>query len=252
MFEARATVLGCELDRFNMNEAVDRCRELIESRRGGHHVSVNAAKLIALRSDPRLRAIVQAAEVVTADGTAVVWASRLLGDPLPTRVAGIDLLARLLEMSAERSYRVYLLGARREVLERAVANIRARHPQIVIAGYRNGYFSDEENDDVCAEVRAARPDILVVGMSSPRKEYWLADHGRRLGVPLMLGVGGSLDVWAGIVARAPRWMQRAGLEWLFRLVQEPRRLWRRYLVTNALFVGLVGSEVARRRIFGSG
>ncbi len=208
---------------------------------------MNAAKLVALRGDPRLRAIVEECEVVSADGQPVVWASKLLGDPLPERVNGTDLMHRLFAESERRGYGVFVLGAKQEVLDQAVANLRAAHPALRIAGARNGWFPDSESAAVAAEIAAAKPDILFVAISSPRKEIFLAEHGRTLGVPLIMGVGGSIDIVAGVTRRAPRWMRSAGLEWLFRLAQEPRRLGRRYVVTNAQFIGIAGKEIALRR-----
>jgi N-acetylglucosaminyldiphosphoundecaprenol N-acetyl-beta-D-mannosaminyltransferase len=243
----RAVVLGCPVDRLTFEETVAAVERVVEERGFAQHVCVNAAKLVALRRDPRLREIVAGCELVSADGVPVVWASRLLGDPLPERVNGTDLMERLLADSERRGWGVYLLGARRDVLERAVERLRERHPALRIAGYRDGWFPDSEAAAVAEEVRAAAPDLLFVAISSPRKELWLAEHGRGLGVPFVMGVGGSVDIVAGMTRRAPRWMQRTGLEWLFRLVQEPRRLGRRYLVTNAQFLALVGRDLVRRR-----
>lgn len=244
----RADVLGYPVDRVDLDGALERCRELIEAGRPAPLVSLNASKVVALRNDRRLRDLVGRSALVLADGMPVVWASRLLGDPLPERVTGIDLMGRLLRLAEERGYRVYVLGARRDVLERALTTIRARHPRLVVAGCRDGYFRAEESDAVAAEIRAARPDILFVAMSSPGKEYWIDEQGPSLGVPLLMGVGGAVDVWGGVVSRAPGWMQRTGLEWLYRLSQEPTRLWRRYLVTNTIFLALLGRELARRRL----
>jgi len=176
-----------------------------------------------------------------------VWASRLLRDPLPARVAGIDLMNALLALAERQRYRVFILGAERSVLETAVERIRARHPRLRLAGYRDGYFPTEQTAEVCAEIRAARPHILFVAMSSPTKEYWLDEHGKALGIPLQMGVGGSIDVIAGLTRRAPRWLQNSGLEWLWRLLQEPRRLARRYLVTNTRFALMLAAELLGRR-----
>ncbi len=187
-----------------------------------------------------MREIVGGCELVSADGQSVVWASRLLRDPLPERVAGIDLMHALLGLAAENGYRVFFLGARAEVLERAIERLREQHPQLAIAGARDGYFSAEEETEVCDEIRASRADILFVAMTSPRKEYFLGEHGESLGAPFVMGVGGSIDVVAGVTRRAPLLWQRLGLEWLFRLLQEPRRMFRRYAVTNARFALLLG------------
>jgi N-acetylglucosaminyldiphosphoundecaprenol N-acetyl-beta-D-mannosaminyltransferase len=245
---SRAAFLGCEFDRVDMSEAVDLCCDVIDARGFAQHMSINAAKLIAIRDDPRLRQLVRDCELITADGQSVVWASRLIGDPLPTRVAGIDLMHRLLEVAEERGYRVFILGAQRDVLEAAVRRLRDLHPALLIAGYRDGYFAEKESGNVAAEVRRANADILFVAMSSPRKEYWLGQHRHALGVPLVMGVGGAIDVVAGITRRAPVFMQRLGLEWLFRLLQEPGRLFRRYFVTNSLFLLLLGKELVLGRV----
>jgi N-acetylglucosaminyldiphosphoundecaprenol N-acetyl-beta-D-mannosaminyltransferase len=243
----RVEVLGVPLDAVRMDEAVGRCEQAIAA--GGYlqHMSVNVAKLVTLQSDTALRDAVSACDLVTADGQGVVWASRLLGRPLPERVAGIDLMTRLLERADERGYRVYVLGARREVLDAALARLRDRHPRLTFAGARDGYFADAESEDVCEEIRASRADMLFVAMSSPRKELFLDRYGPSLGVPFAMGVGGSVDVIAGVTRRAPRLVQRTGLEWLYRLAQEPRRLGRRYLVTNVRFAGMVARERLRRR-----
>lgn len=244
----RAHVLGCQIDRLDMAEAVARCDAFITENRVGQHVAVNAAKVVAVHADPSLRKIVNRCELVTADGQAVVWASRLLGDPLPARVAGIDLMWELFALAERRRYRLFILGARADVLARAVQRIRARHPGLVVAGTHDGYFPPEQDATVAAEIAAARPHMLLVGMSSPRKEYFLSQHGRSLGVPFIMGVGGAIDVAAGVTRRAPPAMQRAGLEWLVRLAQEPRRLFRRYLVTNTRFIGLVAVDWARNAL----
>ena len=243
----RATVLGVAIDRLTMPETLARCEELIAKREFAQHVAINAAKVVAMRKDGGLREIVDRCELVSADGQAVVWASRLLRDPLPERVAGVDLMAELLALAERRGFRVFILGARREVLDAAVTNIRERHPDIELVGARDGYFEEQEYAAVAEEVRAARPDILFVAISSPKKEYWLGRHGRHIDVPFVMGVGGSIDVLAGITRRAPGPWQRLGLEWLYRLGQEPRRLFKRYASTNLRFVGLVIGDALRRR-----
>ena len=243
----RAEVAGCRIDRLDMAGTVARCEELIATPGVAQHVAINAAKLVAMQEDPELREIIEECEVVSADGQSIVWASRILGDPLPTRVAGIDLMQELLAVGERRGYAVYLLGARQEVLEQALERIHAHHPDLRVAGSRNGYFSDDEAAVVAEQIRAARPDILFVAISSPKKEYWLSRYGRQLEVPFVMGVGGSVDVLAGRTQRAPRLLQRVGLEWAYRLAQEPRRLFRRYLVTNARFVLLVAAELRARR-----
>lgn len=248
----RATVLGTPVDRLDMVQSVRRCVHAIESGEYLQHVVVNVAKLIALQDDNSLREIVHRCAVINADGQGVVWASRLLGDPLPERVAGIDLMFNLLAVAEQRGFRVYVLGTRAEVLQRAVARLRSDYPSLQLAGYRDGYFDESEVETVCADIRDAHAQILFVAMSSPRKEYFLGEHGARLGVPFVMGVGGAIDIVAGTTRRAPLSLQRLGLEWLFRLLQEPRRLGPRYVVTNARFAALLVAELLsrRRRLFG--
>lgn len=246
----RVDVLGCRIDRVNMDVALRRCDAYVRERAHAQHMAVNAAKVVSSRRHPEFRRLINESDIVTADGQAVVWASRLLGDPLPARVTGIDLMLQLLALAERRGYRIFILGARPEVVELAIRCLRLRHPRLVVAGGRDGYFSSDEEPSVVAQIRAARPDLLFVAMPTPRKEYFLARWGAELDVPFSMGVGGALDVIAGKTRRAPRLAQRLGLEWAFRLAQEPRRLWRRYLVTNATFVWLTvrGVVVLRRPV----
>jgi N-acetylglucosaminyldiphosphoundecaprenol N-acetyl-beta-D-mannosaminyltransferase len=241
-----ATVLGCRIDRLDMRGTVARVEQLVEERTYTQHMAINTAKLVSMRDDDALRDVIAGCELVNADGQGVVWASRLLGDPLPERVAGIDLMHELLALAERRGYEVYFLGARREVLDRALHRLRERYPALRIAGARDGYFDDSEAGGVCAEIRSAAPQIVFVAMSSPRKEYFLGEHGPRLGASFVMGVGGALDVEAGVTRRAPRTWQRLGLEWLYRLLQEPRRMFRRYAVTNARFAWLMARALLAR------
>jgi N-acetylglucosaminyldiphosphoundecaprenol N-acetyl-beta-D-mannosaminyltransferase len=193
---------------------------------------------------------VLASDVILADGIAVVWAARLLGAPLPERVAGINLMAGILRRGQGRGYRVFCLGASDDVLQRTVARMAARFPRVRIVGSHNGYFTEHEEEAVAQAIAEARPDVLFVAMTSPRKEMFLARWSKRLAVPVCHGVGGAFDVVAGKVRRAPIGWQRLGLEWLYRVLQEPGRLWRRYLVTNTLFCGLVLRALLRQRMAG--
>jgi N-acetylglucosaminyldiphosphoundecaprenol N-acetyl-beta-D-mannosaminyltransferase len=243
---ARRSILGCPIDALDMVDTVSRCDELI--RRGGthQHMAVNVAKLVAARENAELRSAIERSAVVNADGQGIVLAARVLGQPLPERVAGIDLMQELIALAERRGYRVFVLGARREVLDRAVAVLTERHPALCWAGTRDGYFDASEEPEVCAEIRRARPDILFVAMGTPRKETFLAANAEALGAPLLVGVGGAVDVIAGMTRRAPATWQRLGLEWLFRLLQEPRRMLRRYAVSNARFAVILGGAVARQ------
>jgi N-acetylglucosaminyldiphosphoundecaprenol N-acetyl-beta-D-mannosaminyltransferase len=178
-----------------------------------------------------------------ADGMAVVWASRLLGRPLPERVSGIDLFTNLLEAAGERGESVYILGAKQDVLDRVIKIIHKRYPGVTVAGARHGYFSNEDEPAIAEAIRQAGADYLFLGMTTPKKEQFIGRWGATMGVKVCHGVGGSLDVMAGEVKRAPERWQKLGLEWLYRVCQEPRRLWKRYLVTNTLFLGLLVREL---------
>ena len=203
---------------------------------------VNAAKIVNLTRDHVFREQLLSSDIIVADGMSVVVASRLLGRRIPERITGIDLMYGILALGNRHRYRLYCLGATDEVLEAVTAKIATEYPGINIVGRRNGYFSATADAAVAAEIAACRPDVLFVAMPSPRKEAFLATWGKHMRVPVCHGVGGSFDVMAGKVRRAPKLWQRLGLEWLYRLLQEPGRLWRRYLVTNTLFCRMLLTE----------
>lgn len=241
-------VLGIEVAAIDMAQAKAIIHDAVVTRSPLHIGVVNAAKIVNMRRDPALEAAVLESDIVFADGMSVVWASRLLGKPLPERVTGIDLMNAILEQGNEHRYRVYLLGATEDVVQEVERRIGRDYPHVVIAGRHNGYFGAQDEAGIAADIAAAKPDVLLVAITSPKKEQFLARWGTTLGVPVYHGVGGSFDVYAGLVQRAPSAWQRLGLEWLYRLLQEPGRLWKRYLYTNSVFIGLVAkSWVAQRR-----
>jgi len=244
--ESRA-LFGLQVAPLTLSEATTLAQSAVTARRRLLFGVLNAAKIVALTRDALLRESLLEADVLLADGQSIVWSSRLLRRPLPERVAGIDLFESLLQLADRRKLRVYLLGARPDVLARLEQVIARRWPHLVLAGSRDGYFSDEQSAEVAADIAAARPDMLFLGMTTPKKEIFLGKHGRDLGVPVLHGVGGSFDVFAGVTRRAPVTWQRAGLEWAYRLLQEPRRLWRRYLITNVTFLGLLARELVKPR-----
>ena len=229
-------LFGCPVDSLNLDQTIGRIEGIIRKREPRRHSALNAAKIVRMRKDERLRQIVTASDMVSADGQSVVWASRLLGKPLPERVTGIDLMQRLLRLAQERGYGVYLLGATEEVLLKLRERLMRGYPGLNLVGCRNGYFSGRDEENIIEEINAAGPDILFVGISTPKKEYFLGKYQGRLRVPFCMGVGGSFDVLSGKSKRAPQVMQRMGLEWFYRFMQEPARLWKRYLVTNLLFL----------------
>lgn len=238
-------LFGVDVDALDMSASVDRVFQIVDRRRPTQHVVLNAAKVVDMERRPELREVVGRCGMVNADGASVVWASRVLGRPVPERVTGIDLFGELIERAASTGHSVFLLGASDAVVGETRRRLEARHPGLRVVGARNGFWTDDRA--VVEEVRAADPDLLFVALPSPRKEFWLAEHLDDLGVPFVMGVGGTFDVVAGRVRRAPRWAQRLGAEWVFRLAQEPRRMWRRYLVGNARFAALTAREWWRDR-----
>jgi N-acetylglucosaminyldiphosphoundecaprenol N-acetyl-beta-D-mannosaminyltransferase len=245
--QERSHVLGIGIDAFTTAQAVGRCTEAMED---GKYLSVgvvNAAKIVAMRRDVRLKGAVSGCQMILADGQSVVWASRMLRVPLPERVAGIDLFLELLAEAEQRGRRVYFLGARPDVLKQMLEEVGRQFPELHIAGARDGYFTREEEPEVAADVRRSGATLLFLGMSSPKKELFLSQWGEATGASVVHGVGGSFDVLAGVTKRAPLWYQKHGLEWFYRARQEPLRLGRRYLTTNASFIALLAREVIRRR-----
>jgi N-acetylglucosaminyldiphosphoundecaprenol N-acetyl-beta-D-mannosaminyltransferase len=239
-------LFGIPIAALTLEETLNRVEQAVASRTRLQIGVVNAAKIVNMRRDDMLRQDVLSSDLILADGIAVVWASRLLGVELPERVPGIDLMEGILRRGTAHGYRVFCLGAEPDVLEKAADRMAAEHAGVKIIGRQHGYFSEEQEEAVARAIHEARPDVLFVAMTSPIKEQFLARWSGVLGVPVCHGVGGSFDVLAGKVKRAPRIWQRLGLEWLYRVVQEPRRLTKRYLVTNTLFCGMLLQELARR------
>lgn len=231
-----------------MRSAVDLCLEWCLGPRAPHTViTANAAILCMMRRDPELRAACRRGDLILADGMSVVWTSRLAGVAFPERVAGIDMMARLLAVASVHRLSVYFLGARPEVVQTLVRACRHDHPGLVVAGFRDGYFGPDDNARVVDDIRRSAPHMLFVGMPSPFKETWGERHRTALDVPVIMGVGGSFDVLAGYVRRAPRLVQSVGLEWSWRLAMEPRKMWKRYLVTNSEYLSLAAGEILKRR-----
>ena len=239
MSATRPRFLSLPLDPLTMEDTVERCRQLILSGRPAQHVVLNAGKCVLIQDEPDVRDIVASCDLVSPDGQSVVWGARLLGIPVPERVTGIDLMERLLQLAAAEQWPVYLLGAREDVLSDFEAEALRRFPSLLVAGRRNGYFRLDEEESVADTIRVSGARLLFVATSSPMKERFLARQLPRMGAVFAMGVGGSFDVWAGRISRAPRWMQGLGLEWLHRLGREPRRMWKRYLVGNLRFTMMI-------------
>lgn len=245
----RAGLLGLDFDLVTMGGAVERCLEWCRAPRASHVVmTANASHLCMMRRDQALWDATHAADFVVADGMSVVWALRAAGRKVPERVAGVDLMAHLLEAGGREGLRAYFLGARPEVVATLAKSCAERWPGLVVAGYRDGYFGPGDHAAIVEDIRAKAPHLLFIGMPSPFKETFVERHRQRLEVPVVMGVGGSFDVLAGFIQRAPRWAQRIGMEWAWRLLMEPRKLWKRYLTTNSEFLWLAGREILARRL----
>jgi N-acetylglucosaminyldiphosphoundecaprenol N-acetyl-beta-D-mannosaminyltransferase len=245
---ARVELLGSPFDRVGMQTTVDQCMAWCDGPRVAHTViTLNAALLCMMRRDEELRAACRSGDLIVADGVPVVWTSRIAGVPLPERVAGVDLTAKLLAEGAARGLSAYFLGARAEVVRSLVDYCRSKYPGLKVLGWRDGYFTAADHASIVAEIARLAPHMLFVGMPSPFKETWCQRHREALGVPVIVGVGGTFDVLTGYVRRAPRVLQAVGMEWSWRLAMEPRKMWKRYLRTNTEFLVLAAREIMRRR-----
>ena len=245
----RIAFLGTPVDLISAEETAGRALQAMQGGPAVTHVALNVAKFVKMRHDEELRSDIEQADLIGIDGMGLVLALRLFGQRRVERVAGVDLMFALFERCATLGLRPFVLGAKPEVLERAAAVARERWPGLDFAGLQDGYFSPAEEQDVAERIRASGADCLFVAMPTPRKERFLHQHGRSLGVPFIMGVGGSVDVLAGQVSRAPLWLQRLGLEWLHRLIQEPRKMFWRYASTNAAFAAIV-ARACVDRLFG--
>jgi len=243
----RIRLLGIDIFAIRMETVLDVVNEHIANRERLLIGVVNVAKIVNMRKDPELRRSLEDADLVLADGAPLVWLSRMLRKPLPERVAGIDLMFELLKEANDKHHSVYFLGARLEVLQKVVNTVQTDYQGIRIAGFRDGYFDKDQEQSVAQDIKDSRADIIFVAISPPKKEIFLRKWRGFMNVPVCHGVGGSFDVLAGVTRRAPQWMRKYGLEWLHRLIQEPRRMWKRYLVTNSIFIKLSCEAILRDR-----
>jgi len=241
-------LFGIPIHRYTLAEALDRIDEAVSRCNQLHIGVVNAAKMVNIQKDSKLKNDVLRSDMILADGIAVVWAARLLSEKaLPERVAGIDIMYGVFRRGNAKGYRVFLLGATEEVSQKVAQRLKSDYPGVVLAGRRNGYFSVEEEAAVAEEIAASKADVLFVAITSPKKENFMARWAGMMNVPVVHGVGGSFDVMAGKVERAPLIWQKLGLEWLYRVKQEPGRLWKRYLVTNSIFFRMVLKQYYSKR-----
>lgn len=243
------TLLGMLVHKIRMTELLDYCEKAISEKSNLVLGMVNVAKLVNARKDHQLYKSVADSDIIAADGQGVVWLSHLIGCPLPERVAGIDVMYGLMQRAAKNRYRIFFLGAKEEVVCAVAQKAERLYPGLQVAGICNGYFDlEKDGQKVAEQIRASRADILFVAITPPKKEIFMDRWKDVINVPVCHGVGGSFDVFAGVVKRAPLWMQKAGLEWFYRVLQEPRRMWKRYFVTNSIFFFLIIKEILRYRL----
>lgn len=237
----RIEFLKAPMDIASMPETVSFIEDKIAKGEFLQHVVVNVAKIVNMQKDLVLAESVKACDVINIDGMGVVLGARFLGFDVPERVAGVDLFHELLKMSSRADFPVFLLGATEDVVSKTAAKVQDQNPNLTIAGYNDGYFWDDEQA-VVDKIKASGAKLLFVAITSPKKENFINKWQDQLGVDFVMGVGGTFDVVAGKVNRAPKWMQEYGLEWFYRIIQEPRRMWKRYLVTNSKFAWLLLKE----------
>ena len=239
----KINILNTSIHNLTMQETLAIINDKINNGKQIHHVVVNAGKIVAMQDDLELRKSVNKSDLINADGQAVVWASKLLKKPLKERVAGIDLMTNLVAKAHQNNWKIFFFGAKEDVVRKVVKTYSEKYSEKIIAGYRNGYFKKEDEKKIAQEIANSGANILFVAISSPTKENFLYQNKEILSkVNFVMGVGGSFDVVSGLVKRAPKWMQNYGLEWFYRFLQEPKRMWKRYLVGNTKFIYFVLKE----------
>ena len=233
---SRLSFLGFPVDSLSMKDAIGRIQQFIDSRSPHFVIAFNVPKLWRMQRDLRLKRIVESADLILPEQV-ITLASRLCKDPLKNYIGNDRLTMTLLPLAATRGIRLFFLGSRPSALEQMLARLRRQYPDVIIAGCHHGYFADAEADKISAEIRTCQPDVLFVGMGTPKQEYWMDSYGRSLGVPVVIGVGGTLDVLAGIKHECPGWIRALGLEWIFRLIEDPGGKLRRYSSALPWFIG---------------
>ena len=247
LMSKRIHILNTNVDSFTMAETLQKVDKAIKNKQQLHHVAVNAGKIVAMQTNQELRNSVNNSDIISPDGQAVVWASKTLGKPLKERVAGIDLMENLVAYAFENNYKIYLFGAKEDVVTTLVSKYSKKYNSSLIAGYRNGYYTKDEEPKIVENIAKSKAQLLFVAITSPKKENFLYKYKEALkDINFIMGVGGSFDVISGKTKRAPLWMQTTGLEWFYRFLQEPKRMWKRYLVGNTKFIILVLKERLKR------
>jgi len=239
--------LSISVAAITMKEMVNLADESVQHNKQIWYVDINASKAVAMQSDEELFDCLKSCDIVGADGKSIVWASRFLGKPLPERIAGIDIMENLVSLAHQKGYKCFFFGAKEDVVRKLTDVYSRKYSPDVIAGYRNGYYQPDDENEIAKQIVNSQANILFVATSSPKQEMFVYNHRNNLTtVNFMMGVGGSFDVIAGLRKRAPVWMQKMGLEWVVRLIQEPRRMWKRYLIGNFLFFKLIMIEKIKK------
>ena len=234
----RYPIMNTFVNAVSMDESIDYIEKIIKERTPTQHVVINALKINLMEDDPKLAEIVNTCPLINADGASVVWAAKRLGIPLKERVTGCDMFQNLVRVAADKGYKIFLFGAKEEVVTKVKSIYEKQYPGIQIVGYRNGYFTEKDEPEIVKQMHDSGADMMFVAFSSPKKEYWVNKYLNEIGIPFVMGVGGSFDIVAGVTERAPKWFQEHGLEWFYRFIQEPKRMWKRYIIGNTKFVAL--------------
>ena len=232
--------LGIPIAALTMQETLVKIEKCIEANQQIHHSVVNAGKVVLMQHDKKLEESVLEASLINADGQAIVWAASFLGEFLPERVSGIDLMQNLVEKSFEKGYKCFFFGAQEKVVSNLVQNYSKLYSKDIIAGFCHGFYDSINEKNIVNEIVSSEANILFVAMSSPKKEIFLNKYKEELkDINFIMGVGGSFDVISGKIKRAPIYMQKIGLEWFYRFLQEPKRMWKRYFFGNLKFIYLI-------------
>ena len=238
--ENRIDFIGIPLDNLYMSETLKKIEDAIINNNQIHHCVINAGKVVKMQNDEKLRESVINSDIISADGMSIVWAAKFLGTKIKERVAGIDLMENLVSLAYNKNYSCFFLGARQEVVEKLVNDYSVKYSKEIISGFENGYFDENYEQELVKKIKDSNANILFVAITSPKKEIFLNKHKSELkNINLIMGVGGSFDVISGAIKRAPLFIQKIGLEWLYRFIQEPKRMWRRYLIGNFKFMIMI-------------
>ena len=246
MNDCKVMIAGVEIDNITMDQTLSFIEELIQKRKVSYIVTPNVDHIIKLQRDLEFRKVYREAACVLPDGMPILWAGKFLGTPLKEKISGSDLVPRLCEIAAQKGYRLFFLGGRPGAADKAKERLSKRLPSLNVAGVYSPPFgfekNDEENEKIAKMIKENAPDILLVGLGAPKQEKWIYQHYKKLEIPISMGVGVTFEFVAGMVKRAPYWMQTSGLEWFWRLMMEPRRLWKRYLVEDMQFFRLIVAQ----------